>query len=152
MEASVSIEQTNDFHLVRRLARIIAPDFRLFATARVPDYACVLDLKKKTIEVGESDDIFRVIPALLFQLGHLKQKDDPRYALFNGNGVSEWPGSMDALVEKMSRQGVKADFEAAKWASSVFRSYWPDREDIEADLFDRYVSKLSEWRQYFNER
>lgn len=148
----MSIEQTNDFHVCRRLVRIIAPDYRLFATPRVPEYACVLDVSQKTLEVGETSDVFQAIKALLFQLGHLRLRNDPRYSLFFGDDIKHWTGTPEALIETLARQGVKVDHSAAKWASSVFRSYWPDQEDIEPELFDLYVFKLGHWREYFSAR
>jgi hypothetical protein len=147
----MSIEQTNDFHVCRRLARILAPEFRLFASAKVPEHSCVIDLKRKTIEVGESQDIFAAIPALLFQLGHLRLKDQAEYALFNGQGVMEWEGSTEALIEKISRQGVKADAEAMTWAASIFRSYWPSRDDI-TETLRSYMQTRAQWREYFTPR
>lgn len=148
----MSVEQTNDFHIVRRIVRMIAPDYRLFASSRVPEHACVLDIRQKTIEVGESNDVFQAISALLFQLGHLRLRNEPRYALFFGDGIREWQDSPEALVEKLARQGSKIDHAAVGWASSIFRSYWPDRPDITDTLMNLYVWNPEQWREYFNSR
>lgn len=148
----MSIEQTNDFHVVRRIVRVLAPDYRLFASNRIPENACVLDVAQKTLEVGESQDVFQAIGALLFQLGQLRLKSNPRYRLFFGDGIREWPGTPEALVDKLAHLGVKVDRLASRWAAAAFRMYWPDREDIHDDIVQQYTWDFGQWREYFNQR
>ena len=145
----MSIEQTNDFHMVRRLARIIAPEYRLFATENLPNDHCVLDVQRKKIEVKESGDTYNTIANVLFALGHVRLQNDPAYHLLFGEGIKAWQLSEEALVDKLARQGSKADKSAAAWAASVFRSYWPNKPDYQ-NVFDGLVWSFAEWKAYFS--
>ncbi len=153
----MSIEQTNDFHIVKRMVRTISPEYRVLASPRIPAGSCVMDAIQKTIELGESQDIPEAIAVLLFQVGHLRMSKDPRYAMFYGSGkpgkrIRDWKGTPEALIKKLATMGIKTDRAAAAWAAVTFSAYWPHLPDIYDDLASRYCWDRHQWRKYFAEQ
>lgn len=145
---SHSIEHSNNFHLARRIAKIIAPDFRVFATENLEPGQAVLDLKRKTVEVGESKDELISVAAILFQVGHLRLKDILEFAEHNGN-ISTIAGDK-RLINKMSKQGVAADQLASEWASQILANVYAVDPYKAQDLVSSYSWSEDEWKTYYS--
>lgn len=114
---SKSIEHSPKFHMIRRIAKVIAPDFRILARSDFERQESCLDLKEKTIEVSEKATPFEAVGIALFHLGHLRLKSQKRFSDHFGDFKSD---NAEEIVKRLSRQGAMADRYAAEWALSVF--------------------------------
>ena len=147
----MSIEQQQDFHVVRRLLKVIAPDFRLLASEAVEPGDSVIDVKRRTIEVGENTEIFQAVGSLLFQMGHLMLRHNhPDFDIFFGQDLDKWIGREDDLIEKLSGLGVEADRFASRWAKTVFIAYWPIDEMKVDEIIDQYTMNRDQWKEYWS--
>jgi hypothetical protein len=140
----------NDFHVVRRIVRALAPDYRLLASHEISPGESVLDVTKKTIEVGETRESLEAIPSLLFQVGHLLLRKDPVFGLLFGDDISSWRDTEEDLIEELADLGVKADKSAVRWATSIFQSYWSLPYAQASELIGQYAWTRSEWKEYFS--
>jgi hypothetical protein len=146
----MSIEQRQDFHVVRRLLKVIAPDFRLLASTALAPGDSVVDVRRRTIEVGESTEIMQAVGSLLFQIGHLiLHNTHPDFGIFFGRGLDQYEGKEDELVDKLSELGVEADRFASFWAKEIFKSYWPIKEEKVDEIIDDYCMDREQWKKYW---
>lgn len=145
---SHSIEHSNNFHLARRIAKVIAPEFRVFATENLEPGQAVLDLKYKTVEVGESKNEISTVAAILFQVGHLRLKDVPELAEHAGN-ITNCSGDK-RLINKLSKQGATADELAAEWAIEVLCGVYAVEAKSARDLISSYTWDEDEWKSYYS--
>ena len=148
----MSIEQLQDFHQIRRILWVVAPEYVVLANEALHPGEIVLDVGTKHLEVGEGTDINEAVAALLFQIGHLKLRNLPECGLFFGHGVRGWVGHEVKLINRLAHIGQKVDAFAADWAKKSFRAFFPDRESGVDNLIDSYVWKKAEWRKYFSEK
>jgi hypothetical protein len=148
----LSIEQLPAFHMVRRILKAVAPDFRLLANPQLEPGVSALDVSQKTVEISEDTEIFQAVAALLFQIGHLVLLKDQKYDLLFGRGFSSWVGSEGALVDRLSDLGVDADIFASNWALMVLISYWPLSDKKAKQLLSPYAWHKKDWTQYFNNK
>lgn len=147
----MSIEQQQDFHVVRRLLRVIAPDFRLLASSELSPGDSVIDVRRRTIEVGETTEIMQAVGSLLFQIGHLMLRHNhPDFDIFFGRGLEKYRGREDELIDKLSGLGVSADRFAYRWATEIFKSYWPVQENKADEIINRYCWNREQWREYWS--
>lgn len=146
----MSVEQTNDFHVVRRILRTLAPEYRILARRDLEAGSSVLDVKRRTVEVGETPDVMQAVSSLLFQIGHLRLSQDAQYDLFFGKGLSRWKGPIDVLIDRLARLGARADRLASQWASSIFQSYWAIDPKISDDTMHQHTWRYGEWKEYFS--
>lgn len=146
----MSVEQMNEFHVVRRILRALAPEYRLLASNNIQPGESVLDVTQKTIEVGETQDTFQAVSSLLFQIGHLMLKSNPEFGLLFGKGIREYPGNPDELIFQLASLGTRADVAAMAWASKIFESYWPLRHERIQSLLAQHVWGHEEWQEYFS--
>jgi hypothetical protein len=146
-----SIEHTNSFHLARRIAKLVAPDFRVFATPDIKAKDVVLDIQRKTIEVGEGATPFDAAGAILFSAGHVLLYKDGRYPTHFGR-VSEVSVSSDsALISILSRQGAAADRAAATWALGIFVSNWNVSIERATSILEAYAWDVKDWENYYQD-
>lgn len=143
---SHSIEQGHHFHLARRFVKLIAPEFRVFATDQLETDQCVLDLKAKTIEVSEDSSELQAVAGILFQLGHIRLRE--RKELSEHFGHIKDIGEA-RLVSRLVKQGVVADKLASDWAYNVFISNWSVDEKVAKSMVSRYVWKDTDWQSYY---
>ena len=143
---SHSIEQTANFHLVRRIAKVIAPDFRIFATPQIDQDECILDLKRKTIEVGENTIELRAVAAILFQLGQLKIKKLDKFSEHFGK-IIDVPEHR--LIRTLAKQGEEVDQLACKWAVTLLMAHWGLEESKALSIVSPYIWTESEWITYY---
>jgi|GEM_PF-4009843 len=146
----MSIEQLQDFHQIRRILRAVAPEFRTLATNNLPSGEYALDLKKKTIEIGEGTPIKEAVNLMLFSVGHVLLTSDDKYDLFHGKGIAQWTGSEQDLVENLSELGESADGIAAKWAIDTLQAYWQQTEEQAKAEIDPLRMNKREWQSYFS--
>ena len=123
---SQSLEHNTQFHFVKRIVKIVSPEYRVFSSVDIEHNNCLLDIKRKTIEIGEGTDITIAIGAILFQVGHLKLIKDKRFS--EHFGLFETRDSSlkyeTFLIEKLARQGALADTLSLNWAASVYSNNW----------------------------
>lgn len=143
-----SVEHSNNFHMARRIAKVIAPDFRVFATEELPSGHAVLDLQKKTIEVPESQNDIETVALIVFQLGHLRLSQHEEFAEHFGN--IEDIGAK-RLISRLAKQGAKADQMAASWAVEVLQGVFAVRQSEAESLIFAQVWDEGEWRDYLSE-
>ena len=144
---SYSIEMGVNFHKVRRLAKIIAPDFRIFATEALRAEDCVLDMTQKTIEVGEKTSEMKAVAAILFQVGHLRLRNDPKFAEHFGKIQIE---NEKILTKRLIKQGVEADKKASEWAIEALVGAWNLDRAYAQKLVESYVWCQQEWADYYS--
>lgn len=144
----MSIEYTNSFQLVKRIAKVVAPEFRVFATSQLQPEEFAVDLKRRTIEVGEGTGEQKAITSILFQLGHVILSTQPDFKEHSGQ-IS--PDINEArLINKLVREGHEADQFASNWASSVLVSTF-GIDLVEArKMTDNLVWSEDEWRSYYS--
>lgn len=146
----MSIEQHQEFHIVRRILRSFAPEYRLLATSnlKIGDY--VLDSNRKTIEVAEGTDIHEAVAKMLFLMGHVSLETNPVFAPLFGKHLHNHKGKEVELVTALAELGSQADLIAAQWATKVFTSFWEISEKDAHDLVDGCRMAQEEWHQYFS--
>lgn len=148
----MSIEQYQDFHQVRRLLKVIAPEFDIFATPEIPVGSVCYDLRKKSLEIGEGTEMMQAVGALLHSIGHLILRYHPDYGLFFGRGLRDWEGTDEELITLLSTLGERADQFSRGWATQVFKAYWQQHEDQADAIIDRYCMGHDEWHSYWSEK
>jgi hypothetical protein len=146
---SYSVEHSNNFHMARRIVKVIAPDFRVFATEDLAPGCSVLDLEKKTIEVPDFQNEIETVALILFQAGHLRLK------VTQAPGFEEHFGTLNdignkRLVSRLSRQGATADQYAAEWAMDVLKGIFGVSETRAKALIEPQVWDEAEWREYYS--
>ena len=142
-----SIEHSPKFHMVRRIATVIAPDFRILARQELSNKDTVLDMNLKTIEVSEKATEFEMVGAVLFQLGHLRLRSNKKYAEHFGNLVL---GDCETLIVRLVGLGVKADGEAFIWAKNIFINNF-NVDDLRAEAILRnHCWNKEEWLEYYS--
>ena len=141
-----SVEHSHNFHMARRIVKVIAPDYRVFATEDLEPGNSVLDLSKKTIEVPDFQDEVQTVALILFQAGHLRLKDLPGFEEHFGN--IEDIGSK-RLVSRLAKQGAAADRLAADWAIEVLVGVFNVSNVHANDILNGQVWDEDEWREYF---
>lgn len=143
---SKSLEHSTKFHMVRRIGKIISPDFRMLARNDFARQESCLDITRKTIEVSEKATPFDAVGTVLFHLGHLRLRDQKRFAEHFGDFKAS---NENELVKRLSRQGAMADRYAAEWAIQMF----VDNFNVSPERANAIVSSQawteSEWEEYF---
>lgn len=141
-----SLEQNQYFHLARRISRVFAPDYRIFATDRLEAGECVVDHQHKTIEVSEYSPFLDAAAGILFQTGHLRLRHRPEFAEHFGsiNDTSE-----KRLISKLIKQGLQADELAQDWARKVFVASFPVSKDTADKKIAEFVWSYAEWETYY---
>ena len=146
----MSLEQMPDFHQIRRIARVFAPEFRILSNPNLEARESVLDIRKKTIEVSEYSSLADMAGSLCFQLGHLILYRDPDFALFFGQGIKDWKGTADELIEVLSGLGVRADHFASRWATDILCAYFHEEGQKTAQNIQDHVWSKDQWKEYFS--
>ena len=141
-----SLELTGPFHTARRIAKMVAPDFRVFATSALSEGEVVLDLKSKTIEISEHTEQQKAIAAVLFQLGHIRLRSHSDLSEHFGNVLDI---NEKRLINKLVRQGLQADGLAAKWASDILCLIFDTTPEQANALVDQFVWTEEEWKSYY---
>jgi hypothetical protein len=144
-----SIEQNSQFHLARRMAKVVAPQFRVFSTEQLKPGECVLDLKRRTIEIGEGTAENQAIGAVLFQIGHLRLRNDPELQVHAGNFEGFADQDYKKALQLAIQQGKLADEKAAKWAIERMVSNWNVEAPEAHAIVNSYVWSDSEWVNYY---
>jgi len=145
-----SVEHSNNFHMARRIVKVIAPDFRVFATEDLEPGHAVLDLQKKTIEVPDFQNEIETVALILFQAGHLRLKttEAPDFEEHFGN-ISDIGSKR--LVSRLSRQGASADQFAAEWAIDVLKGVFSVSETEAKTLIEPQIWDEADWREYYSQ-
>lgn len=143
-----TLEHSNRFHMAKRIIRLIAPDFHLFSTKEIPAGSSALDLRKKTIEVGETSDEILAVACVMFQLGHLRLRDRSKFKEHSGNFKEELE-DRKTLLDKLSKQGADADKLAAQWATKALQRVWYVPEGKSEDILESMIWSKSEWLNYY---
>jgi hypothetical protein len=146
----MSIEQHQDFHIVRRIIRSFAPEYRLLATANLKPGEYVLDSARKTIEVAEGTEIHEAVAKMLFLMGHIALEDTPLFAPLFGKHLVNHKGKEADLVLALAELGCQADLLAAQSAIKILTSFWDIPLDEAHQLVDGCRMAQEEWRQYFS--
>ena len=144
-----SVEHSNNFHMARRILKIVAPDFRVFATEALRPNESVLDLAKKTIEVPDFQDEMQTVALILFQIGHLRLKDYDFLNFKEHFGRIEDVGEA-RVIARLSRQGAGADRFAADWAIAVLKNVFAMEESKAKTLVEPQVWDETRWREYYS--
>jgi len=144
-----SIEQSGTFHLARRIAKTVAPEFRIFATDQLKPGEIVLDLRRKTIEICETCDEMQAVAGVLFQLGHVRLMGRDGTDLEAHFGKISPTADETFLVKDIIKQGIIADKLASEWATSVLSNTWNMDVSAAASLIDEYVWTEADWRSYY---
>lgn len=142
-----SVEQNSEFHLVRRMRDEIAPDFRLFATSALQPGECVLDLKAKTIEIGEGTHPIEAVGGVLFQLGHIRLMKRKEFQEHFGNFPKDI--SEEVLVRRIVTQGIKADKYAYLWAFKILYLNWDVDLLMSKKIVSQYMWSEEQWKEYY---
>lgn len=146
----MSIEQSNDFHVVRRLCKALAPEYRLLANSELKAGESILDVARKTVEVAENDDLLQALASLFFQIGHIILVPEPTLALFYGRGLGRYQGTDEMLINDLVKQGARADRIAAEWALKVFPSYFHIPKEQAHERINAMCWDEVQWREYFS--
>jgi hypothetical protein len=143
-----SVEQSQDFHVVRRVAALVAPGWRLFATPRLEAGAVALDLTRRTIELGEGTGAVELVAYAMFGLGQIRQQQRVRFNEFFGRGLRGWKGTDEELLNTLANQGVLADRDALGWARRALDAFWP-ATDFSGAL-KNCAWQYNDWVRYFS--
>lgn len=141
-----STELTTHFQYARRLARLVAPGYRVFSTDQLRRNECVLDVRRRTIEVGEGTRDFDAVGAVLFQLGHIRLSREKEFADHFGKLTST--DEVD-LLERLCKQGTKADKKASKWALEVMLGNFAVTQERAKSIIESYIWEQEMWREYY---
>ena len=145
-----NIEESADFHHIRRILKNIAPQFRIITKDDLCPDEFVLDVQKKTIEISDlSDASLDTVTKVLFHMAHLRLKDDFKYSLFFGKGFDSWKGHEEDLIDMLAELGAEVDSKSAKWASSALQLFWGATEEQIEKLIAKYQWNKTEWFDYF---
>jgi hypothetical protein len=142
-----SLEHNTAFHFVKRLVKIVAPEYRVFSSEALERNQCVLDLRLKTIEIGEGTEVLTAVGAILFQAGHLRLRKDSRF--------KEHFGNIDHLkdeaitIQKLARQGYMADKSSLNWAITVMSSNWNLHPSKSRTIIQQFTWTEKEWSDYY---
>jgi hypothetical protein len=144
---SKSIEHSHKFHMVRRLVRAVAPDFRLLARKELGREQSCLDVHEKTIEVSESATEMEMVGAALFQLGHARLLGIQKYKEHFGEIKDQ---DEKALIKKLITQGIEADTLAATWSLGVFLDNFNVDNDRAIAIIMSHKWTADDWNDYYN--
>jgi hypothetical protein len=142
-----SVEQCQEFQVARRVASLVAPGWRLLATPFLQSEEIAIDIRKKTIEIGEDTTKEYLLAGAMFAIGHVKLQNKSRFAEFFGNGLEHYSDD-NKLISKLASQGVLADKQAIEWASTSLAAFWPDL-NCSGALY-KYGLRRKEWIRYFS--
>ena len=134
----MSIERSIQFHLVRRILKTVAPDYRILANPGLEPGFSALDLRKKTVEIGEESIPHDSVSSLLFQIGH---------AIYHNRYGVDVSGSK----EKLARLNSEIDQFASSWAIHVLFSYFHFKIDDARNTIGELVWDYDDWILYFSE-
>ena len=143
-----SVEQSQDFHVTRRIAALVAPGWRLFATAGLENGAVAVDLSRRTIEIGEGTGQKELVAAAMFSLGYVRQQKSARFAELFGHGLKNWKGTSTDLTRLLAQQGALADRYAFAWAIRAVDAFWPGSDFCSA--LSNFTRSRAEWERYFS--
>jgi len=143
---SKSLEHSPKFHMVRRIAKVIAPDFRILARSDFHRQQSCLDLHEKTIEVSETASEFEMVGYVLFHLGHLRLMGQKKFESHFGSIQDQ---DEKALVAKLSKQGTDADHKAYQWAIDVFMGNFNVSPERAHAIISGQIWNESEWTEYY---
>jgi hypothetical protein len=125
----MSIEQRDDFIVLRRLLKGVAADYVLYTTSALPASHSSLDVDKKIISISENTDIPTAIASALFQIGRLSSHLNPREE------------SADVATAM-----YRADKAAAKWAFNSYMLFWSEADAGEIrEIINGMVRSIDEW-------
>jgi hypothetical protein len=133
----MTLEQTPDFVLLRRILRAVAPEYSLMTNAQLPPDNSYLDIDRKIIAVSDHTDTFTAIAAVLFQVGHI---------------INDASAEAAADLKEFSIHLNKADRAAAKWALGAIMLYWPETEYGRAKrAVRRYIMSPFQWLNHLRQ-
>lgn len=144
---SNSLEHNTQFHFVKRLVKIIAPEFRVFSSEALEKEQCVLDVRLKTIEIGEGTDIKTAVGAILFQTGQLRLRKDKRFREYFGSFENVKDEAI--LIQKLARQGALIDKLALEWAITIYSSNWHIVPAKTRTYIQPFIWSEKEWEIYY---
>ncbi len=144
----MALEQLPQFHLAKRIAKIVAPQYRLLSTPYLQKEMYALDSKKKTIEVSEQSDISTAVSQILFSLGHVLLEGESQFDLLFGKGLSGYDASK--AVEDLSSLGERADSIAFEWAKSAMMAYFNYSEKDASQALSSCLWSNQDWKEYFS--
>jgi hypothetical protein len=135
----LSLERSSQFHQVRRILKTVAPDFRILANPGLNAGFSALDLKKKTIEISESEEIMDdAVSSLLFQIGHAIWH---KHNCINLNQDANQLAAENALIDQF----------ALDWGVKVLTTFFNFRYDQAHKSMTRLVWSQEDWVFYFLE-
>ncbi len=134
----MSLERSSQFHQVRRILKTVAPDFRILANPELNAGFSALDLKKKTIEISESEEIVDdAVSSLLFQIGH---------AIWHKhNSVN-----LNQNADQLAAENFLIDQFALDWGTKVLTMFFGFRYDKAHNCMTRLVWSEEDWVFYFS--
>jgi hypothetical protein len=143
-----SVEQSQDFHVARRVAAQTAPGWRMFATPRLAPGHYAVDHRNSTIELGEGTEPSQLLAHAMFCVGYLQQERRVRFDLLFGRGLRRWNGTDAQLLNTLAHQGALADRDALAWATRTLAAFWPATDFSNA--LSRCAWRRPEWLRYFS--
>jgi hypothetical protein len=145
-----SVEQAQEFQFARRIAALVAPGWRLLATPVLKPDQLAIDLRKRTIELGEDSKKENLLAGAMFAVGYVRLHNRTRFAELFGRGLEKYSDNQsDDLVAKLAKQGSLADRYASKWANSALVAFWPAMNCD--DALRLYASRRQDWVRYFSD-
>lgn len=141
-----STELTTHFQYARRLARLVAPGYRVFSTDQLKRNECVLDVRRRTIEVGEGTRDFDAVGAVLFLLGHIRLLSEKEFSDHFGKFADK---NEVTLLQRLTNQGTRADKKASKWALEVMLGNFAVTEERAKSIIESYIWDQEMWREYY---
>lgn len=135
----MSIEQTSEFIILRRILRVVSPEFTILTRSDMAPGTSLLDPDRKMITVSEHTDLQQAIATSLFQIGKI------RFAICVPGDTPGTEGFYRNYAQAMNRH----DRQASQWALSQYVAFWPNTNPEEVrDLIREHVISTFEWLQY----
>ena len=112
----MSLEQQNDFIVLRRILKIISPEYVIYTRSDLHANQAVLDAEHKIISISEFTEPKRAIALALFNIGKLR-------------GDVKMPEASDSDAEfdrALAASLARRDKTAAQWAFNAYMAFWPE--------------------------
>lgn len=134
----MSLEQTPEFIVLRRLLRAVAPTYVLFTNAELKPGESEVRLEQESIIISDHTPLESAIPLVLFQIGVVHaRKDVPA----TGRGTTE-----AEILRGVARSFAHRDTSARDWAIKALGLFWPESDSKAAyDLLSKTVRTPNQW-------
>lgn len=135
---------------MRRIAKAVAPGWRLLATDQIEPDTVVIDSAGQYIAVGEGSATMNVVVSILLHLGFVRVSH--RYDLLFGKNIRSWEKTEDSLVHSLTSQGVSAEKKAKEWAMETALSMFPFLNPYSVmEAMSWYSWDNEAWTKYFSD-